>query len=388
MICAPDIFYAEDTDGDGKADKREILYTGLTEGNQQHRANGLVWGADGWLYCANGDSGGKVKSLKTGKVVDLRGRDFRIRPDTGDIDLTSGQTQYGRNCDDWGNWFGGNNSNPFWHFVLDDRYIRRNPHVAAPDARQPISVAPGVAPVYPVSRTLTRFNDPFAYNRFTSECSPIVYRDELFGPAFSESCFVSEPVHNLVHREVMNAEGITFKSRRAADEQKSEFLASSDNWFRPTMTRTGPDGALWVTDMYRAVIEHPEWIPKAIQKTLDLRAGHEMGRVYRVYPVEQTPRSIPRLDRLDTAGLVAALDSPGMVGKRDTVQQLLLWKADRTAVAPLEKLATQCERPQARLQSLATLDLLDALSADVLAKALADTHPGGGCRLPLRSAWV
>ncbi len=100
-----------------------------------------------------GDSGGKVKSLKTEKVVDLRGRDFRIRPDTGDIDLTSGQSQYGRNCDDWGNWFGGNNSNPFWHFVLDDRYIRRNPHVAAPDAAADLGSAKQVLPSIPVSRT-------------------------------------------------------------------------------------------------------------------------------------------------------------------------------------------------------------------------------------------
>jgi putative membrane-bound dehydrogenase-like protein len=375
VVCAPDVFYAEDTDGDGKADKKEILYTGFIEGNQQHRVNGPVWGLDGWLYLANGDSGGRVKSLKTGKVVNLSGRDVRIRPDTGDIDLTSGQTQYGRNQDDWGNWFGGNNANPMYHFALADHYIRRNPHLPPPDPKVPVSVRPGVAPVFPISRTLPRFNDPAAANHFTSACSPIVYRDDLFGPAFADSAFVSEPVHNLVHREVMTADGVTFKSRRAADEQTSEFLASSDNWFRPTMTRTGPDGALWVADMYRAVIEHPQWIPQDWQKRLDLRAGHDKGRIYRVYPVEKTPRPIPRLDKLDAAALVAALDSPNG-WQRDMAQMMLLWKADKAAVPHLEKLAAECRRPLARLHALCTLDGVDALAPAVLLKALADTHPG------------
>ena len=87
VMCAPEIFYAEDTDGDGKADVRTPLYTGFVEGNQQHRVNTLAWGLDGWVYCANGDSGGRVKSVKTGQVVDIRGRDFRIKPDTGEIEF-------------------------------------------------------------------------------------------------------------------------------------------------------------------------------------------------------------------------------------------------------------------------------------------------------------
>jgi putative membrane-bound dehydrogenase-like protein len=375
VVCAPDVFYAEDTDGDGKADKREVLYTGFLEGNPQHRANGLVWGLDDWLYLANGDSGGRVRSVKTGKAVDLRGHDLRIRPDTGDIETIAGQTQYGRNRDDWGNWFGGHNSAPMWHFALDDHYLRRNPHLAPPDPKVPVSVRPGVAPVYPLSRTLPRFNDFYAANHFTSACSPIVYRDDLFGPAFNNSAFVSEPVHNLVHREIITANGVTFTSRRAADEQTSEFLASSDNWCRPTMTRTGPDGALWVADMYRAVIEHPQWIPPDWQKRLDLRAGHDKGRIYRVYPVDKQPRPIPNLSKLDTAGLVAALDSPNG-WQRDMAQMMLLWNADKAAVPHLEKLAAESKNPLARLHALCTLDGLDALAPAALLKGLSDPHPG------------
>jgi putative membrane-bound dehydrogenase-like protein len=375
VTCAPEIFYAEDTDGDGKADVRKPLFVGFNEGNQQHRVNSLVWGLDNWVYCANGDSGGRVKSVKTGKVVDIRGRDFRIRPDEGLIDTQSGQTQYGRSRDDWGNWFGNNNSNPMWHFALADHYVRRNPHVAAPDPRVPVSITPGAARVYPISRTLPRFNDPGAANHFTSACSAIVYRDDLFGPAFENNTFVSEPVHNLVHREIMKANGFTFTSQRAVDEQKSEFLASSDNWTRPTTIQTGPDGALWVVDMYRQVIEHPEWIPKDWQKRLDLRAGHDKGRIYRVYPTGRRPRPIPRLDRLDIAGLVAALDSPNG-WQRDMAQQLLLQRHDPTAVPLLEKAATGSQRPLCRLHALCTLDGLQALQPALLRRALADTHPG------------
>lgn len=375
VTAAPDIFYAADTDGDGKADQREVLYTGFSEGNQQHRVNGLAWGLDNWLYCANGDSGGAIKSIKTGKTLDIRGRDLRIRPDDGGLDAQGGQTQFGRNRDDWGNWFGCNNSNPMYQFAVPDQYLRRNPHFPAPDTRVNVPVTPGASPVFPLSRTLARFNDLHAANRFTSACSAIIYRDDLFGPHFAGNSFVSEPVHNLVHREVLTPKGVTFSSQRALDEQQSEFLASTDNWFRPTMIRTGPDGTLWVADMYRHVIEHPQWIPADWQKRLDLRAGHDKGRIYRIAPVGTVRRPIPRLDRLDTAQLVAALDSPSG-WQRDLAQQLLVERQDKAAVPLLEKLASGSTRALCRLHALCALDGLNALSGPVALHGLSDEHPG------------
>ena len=220
VTCAPDILYAEDTTGNGKADKKVVLYTGFVEGNPQHRVNGLVYGLDHWWYGANGDSGGKVKSVKTNKEYDLRGRDFRLRPDDGAFETQTGSTQFGRARDEWGNWFGNNNSKPLYHFVLDEHYLRRNPYLIPPDPRVQVSVTPGAAAVYPISKPLPRFNDFEALNHFTSACSAIVYRDDLFGPAFANNTFVSEPVHNLVHREIMTAKGTTFTSRRADDEQR------------------------------------------------------------------------------------------------------------------------------------------------------------------------
>jgi putative membrane-bound dehydrogenase-like protein len=372
VTCAPDIFYAEEIDG--KVVKT-VLFTGFNPGNQQHRVNTLAWGLDNWIHCANGDSGGIVKSIATGKTVDIRGRDFRIKPDTGEIETEAGQTQYGRCRDDWGNWFGCNNSYPMWHVAIEDRYLKRNPHVAGPPPTRPVYEVSGAAPVFPISRTLPRFNDPGAANRFTSACSTMVYRDDLFGPHFAGSAFVSEPVHNLVHREAMTATGTTFRSRRGFDEERSEFLASADNWFRPTTIATGPDGALWVADMYRHVIEHPEWIPLDWQKKLDLRAGHDKGRIYKVVPVGVKPRAIPRLDKLKLEELVASLESPNG-WQRDTVQQMLIWKNDKEAATLLEKLARESKNPLARLHALCTLDGLNDLRPEVVAAALADQHPG------------
>jgi putative membrane-bound dehydrogenase-like protein len=399
VTAAPDVFYAEDTNGDDVADERKILYRGFGEGNQQHRVNGLRWGLDNWLYIGNGDSGGVIKSMGAliplpkgeGGIdaeINVNGRDLRIRPDTGEIDAQSGQTQFGRERDDWGNWFGGNNSNPMWHYPLEDHYLRRNPHFAPPATRKQVSISPGAAPVFPKSKTLARFNDFHTADRFTSACSPIIYRDELLGPDFYGNSFVCEPVHNLVHREIVSPDGLTFTSRRPDDEQQSEFLASDDNWFRPSMCRTGPDGALWVSDMYRFVIEHPKWIPEEAQARLDLRAGEDKGRIYRIYHESRPPQPIARLDKLDTAGLVQAIDSPNGQ-QRDLVQQLLIWRGDKAAAEPLRKLALEAERPQVRLQALCTLDGLGELTPEIVNLAMHDKHAAVVCHaVRLSEPWL
>src|SRR5262249_4655407 len=156
------------------------------------------------------------------------------------------------------------------------------------------------------------------------------------------------PVNLIVHRLQFSPKESTFVGRRPADEQHSEFLASTDNWFRPVQARTGPDGCLWVVDMYRQVIEHPRWIPPEDLAKLDVRAGRTMGRIYRVRPQNTSPRPMPRLDKLDTAGLLAALDSPNG-WQRDMASQMLLWRNDSAAVGPLRQLAQTRSRPEARL---------------------------------------
>lgn len=406
VSAAPDIFFAADTDGDGKADVREVLYTGFGEGNQQHRVNGFTWGLDGWLYLGNGDSGGTITSTKTGKTLDIRGRDLRIRPETGEMEAVNGQTQFGRACEDFGHWFGNNNSRPMWQYVLEDRYLSRNPHLAPPDTRRDVSNQPGPAPIFPASKTLTRFNDFDRANRFTSACSAIVFRDDFIVPGLSAKglglsdkdqsaatdsapqplalspqlfSFVSEPVHNLVHREVLSFDGIRYASQRLESERESEFLASTDNWFRPTQLKTGPDGALWIADMYRLVIEHPQWIPQEWQERLNVRDGDDKGRLWRVYPTGTKPRAIPRLDQLSLPELAKMLDSPNG-WQRDMVQQLLMERrsqqTDITAAFPaLSHLAHSSALAPVRVQALWTLQTLDAVKVEHLTTALRDPHP-------------
>ena len=374
VTAIPDILLLEDTDGDGRADRTTKLFTGLGEGNQQHLTNGFQWSLDGWLHMANGNSGGKIVSAKGGPVVEVGQRDFRISPDDGRIELVTGQTQAGRNRDDWGNWFGCNNSNPIWHFALEDHYLRRNPHLVAPNATVTVAAVPGASRVYPTSETVARFNDPHGFNHFTSACGVMIYRDDWLGTEYANNVFVCEPVHNLVHREIVRPVGTTFKSERAPNEQSSEFLASSDNWSRFTAVRAGPDGALYIVDMYRLVIEHPKWIPDAWQKELgDLRAGEKQGRIYRVRPKSAALRPVPRLDRADAAGLAAALENrSGVV--RDLAQQQILWRQLKDAAPAIERKAVSATLPQARVQALWTLQGLGALTPALLERALQDPH--------------
>ena len=136
--------------------RTKSLYRGFREGNPQHRVNGLVRGLDNWIYCANGDSGGTITSTRTGKRLGIGGRDFRIHLATGEIETEAGSTQFLRSRDDWGDWFGNSNSNPLWQYVLEERYLKRNPLGFAAETRHDVSITPGASRVYPASRTERR----------------------------------------------------------------------------------------------------------------------------------------------------------------------------------------------------------------------------------------
>ena len=190
-----------------------------------------------------------------------------------------------------------------------DHYLRRNPHVASPEVRRMVPEEKGRLLLYPTSTTVERFNDFNTANRITSSCGTGLYRDTWLGEEFLDNAFICEPVHNLVVRQVLTPHGLSFTSRRAEGEESREFLASSDNWFRPVTAKTGPDGALYIVDMYRHVIEHPEWIPVPWQKRLNLRAGDDKGRIYRLVRKDKKLRTIPRLDEMQTGMLATVLGS-------------------------------------------------------------------------------
>ncbi len=369
LVCAaPDILYAEDTTGDGKADVVTKLFSGFGTQNYQARVNSLQYGLDGWVYGSCGLFGGNIVSSKTGRTYALGDRDFRIKPDTGELEPATGRTQQGRVRDDAGNWFGCDNSTLVRHYPLADHYHARNPAVAVTGGT---NVLVGGTRLFPLAADAQRFALSGPPNTVTAACGIGVYRDDLLGAKFTGNVFTCEPVNLLVHRRVLTPAGATFTATRAPEEAAGEFLASADPWFRPVHATTGPDGALWVADMYRFLIEHPKFLPDAERAKIDPRAGAGLGRLYRVRPEAGALRPWVRVRELDAPALVAALDSPNGV-QRDAAMMELIWKGDAAAVVPLEALLAKSPRPLARLHALCTLDALGKLSPAALAGALGD----------------
>ncbi|WP_417850863.1 neutral/alkaline non-lysosomal ceramidase N-terminal domain-containing protein [Thalassoglobus sp.] len=365
---APNIIFARDTDGDLKSDEQEVFFTGFEKANPQHRIGGFEYGLDGWLYLSAGTNNKEIQCLRTGETVNVSGRDCRFDPVSGKLEAISGSSQYGRSRDDFGNWFGNSNSEPLFQFVIEDRDLSRNPHLPSPSPKHHLT-NPRFAPqVYPTSRTLDRFNDLFALDRFTSACSPTVFRNDSLGSDIDGTVLICEPVHNLVSRVVVDHSTIKFSGQRAKSEQKSEFLASSDNWFRPTRLMTAPDNTLWVCDMYRQVIEHPEWIPEAWQAKLDLYAGYNRGRIYRVYHKDSPPTRIEDLSKLKTPELVGLLKSSNG-WMRDRAQQLIL-ERDISEVDTLTKsllqLINESQDSRTLIQAAYTYALLSKTNPAIL----------------------
>ena len=370
LVCsAPDILFARDTDGDHRADEVTKLFSGFATHNYQARVNSLEYGLDGWVYGSCGLFGGEITCHATGEVVSLGKRDFRIDPDRGRLEPVAGASQQGRVRSDAGDWFGSNSEVLLLHYPLDAAALGRNPHLAPPR----LSVAPSMPDdggLFPIAKTvLFKLSGPAG--RATAACGLGLYRDDRLGSGFTGNAFTCEPVNNLVHRRVLAPRGVLFEAARAAGEESREFLASTDPWFRPVQATTGPDGGLWVVDMYRYVIEHPIWIPEEVLATLDPRAGADRGRLYRVLPEDVEPRRWPRLTDLDPAGLAAALDSENG-WQRDMAQQLLLWRKATAATPALADIVERSPRPVARMQAVCTLDRLGTLDTRLLLAALRD----------------
>ena len=370
LICdAPHILFARDTDRDGQADDVERIFTGFEVRNAQARVNSLRLGLDNWLYGSCGLFGGRVTNFSTDEKVDLSNRDFRFELG-GRIEPVTGRTQQGRCRNDWGDWFGCTNGTLITHYPIEDRYHRRNQLVAPPPSGVGVATGPDAARLIPAGE-IVRFELSGAPGRPTSACGLEIYRDNLLGEDFYGNAFTCEPVHQLVHRLVLEPRGVSFAGRRPRGESDREFLASTDRWFRPVQVRTGPDGAIWVVDMYRYVIEHSRWIPQKTLAELDIYAGRGRGRIYRIAPAEKELRPWPRLDRMATNELARQLDHPnGAI--RDLAQQQLVFRGgaaaddvrdalneSRSALGVLHALC-----PLAGLDSLRAADLLPGFSRD------------------------
>jgi putative membrane-bound dehydrogenase-like protein len=397
VAVAPDILFFEDTDGDGKADRRRVLYTGFNLANIQQIVNSLQWGLDNWVYGVAGSDGGTIRSPEKPDMppLTLRARGIRFHPETpGSLEATSGGGQYGLAPDDWQHWFTATNSQHLRHIVLPDHYLRRNPALAVKAVTLDIPDHGAACKVHRISafeawrveRTTRRKEGKGGYDPrkfaatelvpggyITSACSPVVYAADGFPEAYRGNIFVCDPANNLIHRDELIDHGATFIAKRAGEEQNCEFLASTDNWFRPVHLTLGPDGGLYVLDFYREVIETPLSLPEDIKKKLNLESRGR-GRIWRIRAVDQPGRR-PSLRQATTQALVEHLND-GNLWWRLTAQRLLMERQDRSAVRWLRDYAHTSKSAPGRAHALWTLHGLKALTEEDIAQALKDSEPG------------
>lgn len=383
VTLAGRIAYLADTDGDGRADHQETWFTGFAEENPQLRANHPRFGPDNLLYVANGLRGGTVVSTRGGHApVPIGGRDFRFDPHTLRGEAVSGHGQFGLAFDGLGARFVCSNRNPLVHVVLEDHYLARNPLLAVPTVVHDVAAPAESSRLFPISETWT--TSILHANQFTAACGVHVYQGSLL-PEYAGCGLTCDPTGNLVHAERMVRQGATFVSS-PCDEGR-EFLASRDPWFRPVNLETGPEGALYVVDMYRAVIEHPEWVPEELKHRPDERHGDDRGRIWRIVPEEGTAASpaVCRLASSEPAALVELLDHANS-WQRETAARLLWerpeWSGEERAdiSARLSAAARSARRPEARIRALWLLAGLERLEVGQLAYALDDAHPAVQCQ--------
>ena len=253
--------FLRDSDGDGVADERRVVFTGFGEGNQQLRANGLVWGLDNWIYGANGRSDGLVRRPddRPQNGVSIRTRDFRFRPDGSHFEPVIGQSQFGQTRDDWGNRFLSWNTIAIRQTLFDEADLARNPQLAG-HAVVNLADPADSGEVFPLAPRPQTFNRE-STNHYNALCGLTIFRGDALGAEKKGQAFVGESLCGLVHHRALTPRGPTFLSRRV--ESGKEFLAGADPWFHPVFLATGPDGALYVADFYRRWVEHPQFVAGA-----------------------------------------------------------------------------------------------------------------------------
>ena len=405
---APDILFCKDTDGDGKADVRRRLFTGFGQDKAgEGMLNSFRWRIDNRFHIPCGLDGGEVVPVQTSEVsktsevsnakpINVRGQHLLLEPRAMTITATSGGGQHGMSLDDWNQRaFVCGNSEPVHLVMYDGRYLARNPYLGAPAAA--INIAPDgkftklmrTSAIEPwrVLRTRLRKSGvipgsdeggtPSGF--FTGATGITVYRGDAWPSEFRGQVFVGEVANNLVYRARLEPNGVGLTAHRA--DLDAEFLASTDNWFRPVQFANAPDGTLFVIDMYRELIEGAAFLAPAILKHMDPSSGSDKGRIYRITPDGFRFKPAPRLGDLPTTELVKLFEHPNG-WHRDTASRLIYQRQDRAAVAPLRELAAKSKSPLARVMALHSLHGLSALEPALVVVAL---QRAGGRQPPDKS---
>ena len=390
---APNVLYLEDRNGDGIAEIRDTVLTGFSLSNPHINVNNPVYGLDNWIYLAHrgaistrnyekefGDKGGEVYFPKEPNSIRLPqnagSHSVRFRPENFKLEMTSSKAQFGQSFDAWGHYLLAENGNHSYQEVIANRYLQRNPNLFISDATESISDHGKVSEIFPITKVPERqlFS---GVGVMTSSSGITAYLGGIFPPPYDQNItFVSESVSNLVHADVLKDDGASFIASRVLPN--SEFLASTDAWSRPVNMYIGPDGALYVLDYYRQIIEHPEWMSDEAVKAGGLYNGNDMGRIYRI-----TPTATPaaewtkglKLGDETSEQLVEKLSSTN-IWWRLNAQRLLVDRADKQAVPALIRMTKNSASHMGRLHALWTLQGLNQLNAEIIVQALKDPVVG------------
>ncbi len=358
----PNLFFCKDTDGDGKADVKDIIASdyGVPGGQPEHMANTPVWTLDNNIWSAGYSTR------------------FRLRGGVWQKDTGLGRGQYGLCQDDKGRLFFNYNSDLLRCDLLPTEAFSRNPLLRnATSINAKVATDQSVWPSHPTPG-VNRGYDPKTLRAdgtlatATATCSALIYRGDAFPAEYRGNAFIPEPSANIVKRMILSEKDGVLTAENATEGR--EFLSSTDERFRPVQAMDAPDGSVYLVDMYRGIIQHSSFLTHYLIANIEARKldqPFDQGRIWRIVPDKGAPVKATRIPA-DTAGRVAML-SHANGWARDAAQRLLVESADpKAAPALVELLQSAKTAPLARLHALWTLDGLGALTPDVLRTALKD----------------
>jgi len=396
ITAAPDILYLKDTTGDFRADTREVLFTGFFANNSEAQITCLRFGIDNWIYANNNAQDGEVSSAKNPSAPKLNvgGSDFRFRLDKGLFENESGWGQFGMTMDDYGHRFYTQNTFHIQQSPIPWRYLHRhnflppvNTDINISD-HDPIMFQKTPPPYWRYERTLRRQKEfdeqkldrkEYADKHFTGSSGGTFYLSDAFPEEYYGSVFTGDVAGNLVHRDVLipGKNNPAFVAKRSEKDRDREFLASTDPWTRPANFTVGPDGYLYMIDIYRQHIEAPSSIPDDLKAEMNYSNGENMGRIYRILPKSvANHRTITyNLHTKTSAELVSLIADPNQ-WLRQRAHMLLVQRQDKTVIPLLKTMFETHEDPRARIHSLYVLEGMGELNAALVSKALKDPEPG------------
>lgn len=395
VTAAPNIIYLKDTNGDGKSDVREVLFSGFFQNNSEAQVTSLKLGIDNWIYANNRGQSGKVVFSKTpdARPVEVKGADFRFRLDRDVFELETGPGQFGQTINDWGHRFFTENSIHLQQAVIPWRYTHR--HAFMPSSKFNVTITDHeeimfqeIPPAYWRSERSARRNRVFKEanlnriewekGRFSGASGGTIYNGDALPKEFYGNVFTADVSGSLIHRDVLSQSETNpvMLAKRTDSEKNREFIYSTDTWFRPVTFSVGPDGYLYILDYYRQHIETPVSIPDDLKAEMDFMAGSDMGRIYRLLPENVSYQGV-KVELKHATGLQLVDYLSHKNGwYRSTAQRLLLERQDKTVVPAVKSLFSTSPDPRTRLHALYVLEGLNALDEKIVKQSLLDSESG------------